>query len=104
MTRGRDHNTAHLVAESLEDARRQWIDVFARDRADLGPAHAARLAADAVDRYGPTDKAARYVPRRHGRTLTPAEQERREVERRRQQAEALQASPPSKASSPGIGF
>ena len=104
MTRGRHHNTAHVVAESLEDARRQWIDVFARDRADLGPTHAARLAADAVDRYGPTDKAARYVPRRHGRTLTPAEQERREVERRRQQAEALQASPPSKASSPGIGF
>ena len=42
MTRGRDSNTAHLVADSVEDARRQWIEVFARDRADLGPAHAAR--------------------------------------------------------------
>ena len=40
MTRGRDGNTAHLVAEDLEDARRQWVEVFARDRADLGPAHA----------------------------------------------------------------
>lgn len=52
MTRGRESNTAHLVAETLEDARKQWVDVFSRDRADLGPAHARRLAADAIDRYG----------------------------------------------------
>ncbi|MFC6046207.1 MobF family relaxase [Nocardioides hankookensis] len=52
MTRGRRHNTAHLVADDLDDARRQWIDVFARDRADLGPAHARRQAVDAIDRYG----------------------------------------------------
>ena len=39
MTRGRDANTAHLVAEDLADARKQWVDVFSRDRADLGPAH-----------------------------------------------------------------
>lgn len=53
MTRGRHTNTAHLVAESLEDARRQWVDVFSRDRADLGPAHAQRQATDSIDRYGP---------------------------------------------------
>ncbi len=53
MTRGRERNVAHLVAESVEDARRQWIDVFGRDRADLGPTHAARLALEAIDRYGP---------------------------------------------------
>lgn len=53
MTRGRHHNTAHLVADSIEDARRQWIDVFNRDRADLGPAHAARAAAEDIERYGP---------------------------------------------------
>jgi len=53
MTRGRDHNTAHLVAESVQDARQQWIDAFSRDRADLGPAHARRQAIDAVDHYGP---------------------------------------------------
>ena len=52
MTRGRHANTAHLVAENLDDARRQWIDVFSRDRADLGPAHARRQAVDAIDRYG----------------------------------------------------
>lgn len=53
MTRGRESNTAHLVAETLEDARKQWVDVFSRDRADLGPAHARRLAVGAIDRYGP---------------------------------------------------
>ncbi|WP_416224781.1 MobF family relaxase [Nocardioides sp. dk4132] len=53
MTRGRHHNTAHLVAETTDDARAQWIDVFSRDRADLGPGHAAQTAADDIDRYGP---------------------------------------------------
>ena len=42
MTRGRNRNTAHLVADTLEEARAHWIEVFSRDRADLGPGHAAR--------------------------------------------------------------
>jgi len=29
----------------LDEAREQWVAIFARDRADLGPAHAAELAA-----------------------------------------------------------
>ena len=53
MTRGRHRNVAHLVAESVEDARSQWVDVFNRDRADLGPSNAAERAADDLDRYGP---------------------------------------------------
>ena len=53
MTRGRERNTAHLVAETVDDARQQWVEVFGRDRADLGPAHARRQAIDAIDRYGP---------------------------------------------------
>ena len=53
MTRGRERNVAHLVAESVEDARTQWVEAFGRDRADLGPAHAREAAAEAVDRYGP---------------------------------------------------
>ena len=53
MTRGRHDNVAHLVAEDLDDARRQWQEVFCRDRADLGPTHAAQLAADDIARYGP---------------------------------------------------
>lgn len=58
MTRGRESNTAHLVAETFEDARKQWVDVFSRDRADLGPAHARRQAIDAIDRCGPAAVAA----------------------------------------------
>jgi ATP-dependent exoDNAse (exonuclease V) alpha subunit len=53
MTRGRNHNTAHLVADTLVDARAQWVTAFSRDRADLGPAHAARVAEDDIGRYGP---------------------------------------------------
>jgi hypothetical protein len=52
MTRGRDDNVAHLVAENLEDARRQWEEVFARDRADLGPTAAAERAVEDLERYG----------------------------------------------------
>ena len=44
MTRGRTSNIAHLVATDVADARAQWLEVFARDRADLGAAHAAELA------------------------------------------------------------
>jgi exodeoxyribonuclease V alpha subunit len=51
MTRGRTANTAHLVAADVADAREQWLAVFARDRADLGPAHAAELAAVEAARY-----------------------------------------------------
>jgi DNA transposition AAA+ family ATPase len=53
MTRGREANTAHLIAEDLEDARQQWTLTFARNRTDLGPAHAARLAAEEAAKYAP---------------------------------------------------
>ncbi len=51
MTRGRETNIAHLVAGNVEDARAQWISTFSRDRADLGPAHAAALAAAEAATY-----------------------------------------------------
>ncbi|MDP9092106.1 MAG: relaxase domain-containing protein [Actinomycetota bacterium] len=51
MTRGRDTNTAHLVADTVEEAREQWVAIFARERADLGPAHAGDLAASQASRY-----------------------------------------------------
>ncbi|WP_448623992.1 MobF family relaxase [Geodermatophilus sp. URMC 64] len=51
MTRGRTANTAHLVAADLAEAREQWIAVFGRDRADLGPGHAAELAAREAARH-----------------------------------------------------
>ena len=49
MTRGHERNVIHVVAEDLDDAREQWVDAFARDRADLGVAHAAeRVAREAA--------------------------------------------------------
>ncbi|WP_092200573.1 MobF family relaxase [Blastococcus tunisiensis] len=51
MTRGRETNIAHLVATDVNDAREEWVAVFARDRADLGPTHAAQLAAAEAARY-----------------------------------------------------
>jgi thymidine kinase len=44
MTRGRTSNIAHLVAADVTQAREQWVEVFTRDRADLGPGHAAEQA------------------------------------------------------------
>jgi exodeoxyribonuclease V alpha subunit len=51
MTRGCERNTVHLVADDIDDARQQWVTAFARDRADLGPAHAARQAAREAAAY-----------------------------------------------------
>ena len=64
MTRGRERNVAHLVAESVEHARKQWRDVFARDRADLGPAHARAAAAEAIERFGAMKPRRTSAPRR----------------------------------------
>ena len=51
MTRGRQTNIAHVVAGNVKDARAQWVATFSRDRADLGPAHAAGLAASEAATY-----------------------------------------------------
>lgn len=51
MTRGRHSNVSHLIADSPEQARQQWIEVFGRDQADLGPAHAAKQAAAEAAKY-----------------------------------------------------
>jgi ATP-dependent exoDNAse (exonuclease V) alpha subunit len=59
MTRGRHSNTAHLVADTIDDARDQWLTTFNRDRADLGPARARERALDDIDRYGPTPRGTR---------------------------------------------
>lgn len=53
MTRGWQTNVAHLVAENFDAARGQWIEIFSRDRADLGPAMARRQAREAINRCGP---------------------------------------------------
>jgi exodeoxyribonuclease V alpha subunit len=53
MTRGRWGNTSHLVAADLDHAREQWVAVFARDRADLGPTAATIAAERAAVGYTP---------------------------------------------------
>ena len=97
MTRGRHHNTAHLVADTVDAARSQWIDVFNRDRADLGPRHAAHRAADDIDRYGPNARSSR-------RSSEVAMQAAalQELAQRRQDPESMPTYP-SPPRSPGIG-
>ena len=51
MTRGRQANTVHLIAEDIDQAREQWQAAFARDRADLGPQHAGQALARATAGY-----------------------------------------------------
>ncbi|MGH3996237.1 MAG: MobF family relaxase [Pseudonocardiaceae bacterium] len=95
MTRGRHHNIAHLVADDLEDARRQWVNVFSRDRADLGPAHAAARAAADIDTYGsqPTHRRSGLLPQ--------GEQPRRRHPQRRY---PLRPSASHSSPSDGIGL
>jgi hypothetical protein len=53
MSRGRNNNIAHLVADNPDQARTQWVGIFGRDRADLGPAAARRHVEENLERYGP---------------------------------------------------
>ncbi len=48
MTRGKDKNHLHLIAENTTEAREQFIDALERDRADRGLADATERAAEAV--------------------------------------------------------
>ncbi len=48
MTRGRQTNRLHVVAEDMADARVQFIDAMERDPADRGLDHATRTAQEAV--------------------------------------------------------
>ncbi|MGI9156738.1 MAG: AAA family ATPase, partial [Marmoricola sp.] len=54
MTRGRQGNTAHLIAADYDQAREQWVTTFSRDRADLGPDHARHAAEHAAAGYAQT--------------------------------------------------
>ncbi|GAB3036504.1 MobF family relaxase [Parafrigoribacterium mesophilum] len=48
MTRGRERNTLHIVAADLSDAKQQFTDALARDRADRGLADATERAREAI--------------------------------------------------------
>ncbi len=48
MTRGRDTNKLHIIASDLADAKQQFVDALARDRADRGLEDATERAREAV--------------------------------------------------------
>lgn len=48
MTRGREMNTLHVVATDLDDAKQQFVDALARDRADRGLENATERAREAI--------------------------------------------------------
>lgn len=48
MTRGRETNILHVVATDLDDAKQQFVNALARDRADRGLEDAAERARGAV--------------------------------------------------------
>jgi exodeoxyribonuclease V alpha subunit len=65
MTRGRECNVVHVIADDVHDAREQWVTAFSRNRADLGPAAARAAAAHAAAGYAPAarpDGPARLAP------------------------------------------
>lgn len=74
LTRGRHSNTAHFVADTIDQARQQWIEASGRNRADLGLDHARNAALNEARNYretpatseaeSPTTPAAEQSPRR----------------------------------------
>ena len=48
LTRGREHNTLHLIAESTVEAREQFVQAMTRDRTDRGLEHATTVAQEAT--------------------------------------------------------
>ena len=51
LTRGRHSNTAHFVADTVDQAREQWIEASSRNRADLGLEHARNAALNEALNY-----------------------------------------------------
>lgn len=88
MTRGRNENTLHVVAESMADARAQFIEAIERDRADRGLADATERAAEAV-RGLVADGPVKLVNDEVVRLLRDAERAERTAEKWEQIAERL---------------
>ncbi|GLJ63398.1 MULTISPECIES: MobF family relaxase [Microbacterium] len=90
MTRGREANRLHVVAESLADARAQFIEAMERDPADRGLDHATAQAAEAVRGFvsnGPV----KLVTEELARLDQEAERAHRQAERWEQIAARLDA-------------
>jgi len=79
MTRGREQNRLHVIAESMADARMQFVAAMERDPADRGLDHATAQATEAVRgivNNGPIQRVTEELARLY-----------REAERAEQQAE-----------------
>lgn len=85
MTRARQTNRLHLVAEDMADARSQFIEAMERDPADRGLDHAATQAAEAVRGFV-TDGPVRLVTEELARLDHEAERALRTAERWEQTA------------------
>jgi ATP-dependent exoDNAse (exonuclease V) alpha subunit len=54
LTRGRHSNTVHIVADTVDEAREQWVAAAGRNRADLGLDQARAAATAEARNYAPT--------------------------------------------------
>ncbi len=90
MTRGREANRLHIVAENLADARGQFIDAIKRDPSDRGLDHAAAQAAHAVQGLV-ADGPVRLITDELARLTTEAERAEQAAERWEQIANRLDA-------------
>ena len=90
MTRGRETNRLHIVAENLTDARAQFIDAMERDPADRGLDHATAQAVESV-RGLIADGPVRLVTDELARLDQEAERAERQAERWEQAAARLDA-------------
>lgn len=92
MTRGREKNLLHVVAEDLEDARAQFVDAMQRDCADRGLAVATQRATEAVRGLvddGPVNRVREEI----GRLRATAARAERFARQWREVAETLATQP-----------
>ncbi len=88
MTRGRNENTLHFVAEDMADARAQFIEAMERDRADRGLADATERAAEVV-RGLVNDGPVKFVNDELARLMREADRAERKAENWDRVAERL---------------
>ncbi|WP_448232361.1 MobF family relaxase [Microbacterium lacticum] len=90
MTRGREANRLHVVADNRAEARAQFIEAMERDPADRGLDHAAHQAAEAV-RGLIADGPVKLITDELARLDQEAERAQRQAERWEQVAARLDA-------------
>ncbi|WP_230954277.1 MobF family relaxase [Propionibacterium freudenreichii] len=90
MTRGRETNRLHIIADNMAEARAQFVEAMERDPADRGLDHATAQAAEAV-RGLVADGPVKLVTEELARLDQEAERARRQAERWEQIATRLDA-------------